>query len=60
LLDGEHRLSFRPEHVHTQYDFLQDLGAVPLPRKPYFVWEQVCSYFSCLFVLLLRFFTDAS
>ena len=48
LLDGEHRLSFRPQHVHTQYDFLGGLAAIPLPRQPYFVWEQVCN---CVFML---------
>ena len=55
LLDGEHRLSYQPEHMHTKHVFLEGLDAVPLARQPYFVWEQVgnsweCWKFACAFI----------
>jgi hypothetical protein len=42
ILDGEHRLLYKPEHMHSKYAFLEHLDEVPDSRKPYFVWEQVC------------------
>ena len=47
LLDGEHRLSYQPEHMHTKHVFLEGLDAVPLARQPYFVWEQVGDSLEC-------------
>ena len=44
LLDGEHRLSFRPNHMKTKPGWLQQLDAVPHGRKPYMAWEQVCRF----------------
>jgi hypothetical protein len=55
ILDGEHRLSFRPQHMQTQHAFLQQLEAVPHPRRPYFVWEQVLQCSHCFPVWLTRF-----
>ena len=49
LLDGEHHLSFRREHVHTQHAFLEGLDPVQSARKPYYVWEQV--YGHCLWFI---------
>ena len=55
ILDGEHRLSFRPQHMQTQHAFLEQLETVPHPRRPYFVWEQVLQCSHCFPVWLTRF-----
>ncbi len=54
LLDGEHRLLYRPEHIHLTHEFLEHVDAVADARKPYFVWEQVCGRQACLPVSFLH------
>ena len=52
LLDGEHRLSFRPDYMKARRAWLERLDTVPDGRKPYMVWEEVCC--CCLGVLLYQ------